>query len=337
MHCCALYLESSWKRKCPQESRQFCCKCPSSPGTVNVNARSTDVAALRPPGSAGSGWLTPRHSPAALQESRTVRGPVAGAARPPSRWGQRSPGFSPPRHPVRPGGPLGCPIFLCRAPQPQVHCPFPWDSPPRPCEPVSTDSPPPPWRGNSSLRPLPAPCKDTGSMLNEVLSAEGWPFGDGDRVPGADRAEGTSLPGCHSGWQPRRHCAVLRALGIPRPAPSPDGAAGPARLDRYPEPPSAPRPGSSARSPDGRGSSGSDIAPAGDASEPVPAGPCSPVGAEGAGPAGAGPAAASKGGASSLPSIHPPSHRFPAARGDESVSGGGKVKKLTYLKAGRDH
>lgn len=247
MHCCALYLESSWKRKCPQESRQFCCKCPSSPGTVNVNARSTDVAALRPPGSAGSGWLTPRHSPAALQESRTVRGPVAGAARPPSRWGQRPPGFSPPRHPVRPGGPLGCPIFPCRAPQQQVHCPFPWDSPPRPCEPVSTDSPPPPWRGNSSLRPLPAPCKDRGSMLNEVLSAEGWPFGDGDRVPGADRAEGISLPGCHSGWQPRRHrnsagvrCAPRLGDPAPRPESRRSGRPSPAgQISRTPECPAA--------------------------------------------------------------------------------------------------
>lgn len=43
MHYHALYLENSWKRKCPQESGLFCCKCPSSPGTANVNARSTDA------------------------------------------------------------------------------------------------------------------------------------------------------------------------------------------------------------------------------------------------------------------------------------------------------
>ncbi|CAN8217559.1 unnamed protein product [Coccothraustes coccothraustes] len=62
-------------------------------------------------------------------------------------------------------------------------------------------------------------------MLNEK-SAGVWPFGNGDRIPRADRAEGRSPPGCGPGWEPQRHrnsagIALLRASGTP----NPDGCA----------------------------------------------------------------------------------------------------------------
>lgn len=116
MHCHALYLESSWKRKCPQESGLFCCNFPSRPGPVNANARSADVwLATWELGRGGLG------DPLLARGSRQLTS-VQGSQR---CRGQSCLGFPPFEGPLSARGTGG-------VPQPRAQCPFRRDSAPRP-------------------------------------------------------------------------------------------------------------------------------------------------------------------------------------------------------------
>lgn len=280
--------------------------------------------------------MTPRHCPAALEVSGTPRGAAGRAARrcgcPPTLGGvAAAPGLlsargsrSLPHFPVQRASGRGS---LLAQPSPPGAAPLGAGAQRRGVAPTVL---PPPWSSNNALRPPVLPlCKGRASMLNEVSSAGAWPFGDGQTVPKGHPRLAVIAGGSPSGTGPAPGLALLRAFRIS--APSLDGAAPPG-CPRHPEPSCAPRPGSSARPPDGKGGNGRDTAMGGDASEPLPPGPCSLVGTGRAGPAESGAGGSLRG--RGFPDIHPPA---PAAGGDESVSAGGKVKKLRSLKAGRDH
>lgn len=129
----------------------------------------------------GEPLLTPRHSPAALEVPRAMRGAVARAARrrgcQPTLAVRGSGTWVAPRRrlPSPPGEPAAAPISPCRVPPQQVHCPFRWDSPPGPggprpwvpAEPVHCGGVgwhgqpfPVPGAATAPSDPLPAPCKE---------------------------------------------------------------------------------------------------------------------------------------------------------------------------------
>lgn len=141
MHCHALYLESSWKRKCPQESGLFCCNFPSRPGPVNANVLQTCGSLPGSWAGAGSGIRCWPAALGTLRVSRAARGAVAGAA-----WVSLLS-----RDPSPPGEPAGCPSrglsarfggtalparaghrqcapLPGAAQRPQTHCPLPASS-----------------------------------------------------------------------------------------------------------------------------------------------------------------------------------------------------------------
>ncbi|XP_038000890.1 collagen alpha-1(I) chain-like [Motacilla alba alba] len=316
MHCHALYLESSWNRKCPQDSGLFCCKCPSSPGSVSVDARSADVWNATWERWARPGPGSARHSSAPLQ--------VARAARPPS-----APGFPPHGGTSPPGGTGRLPPFFragCLAAG-SLPVSVGQPSPPgaghsRPVEPVRSEGPgaptvhSPPGSGNSTLRP---PARSPQGVRLDAkrglvrwgLALRGWGQGSREEPKGCPRlavTQGGSPSG--SGTAPGSLCSAPRG---PRPRapraalvmPSSSGLRGRAALP-------APRTAAGAMA-------ATMAATQGDTSEPVPAGPAPRWAQGGRSQLRAGPAAASKGGASTHPPTHPPSpapHRSaPRSRG----------------------